>query len=70
MVSSISYSLGIGSGIDTKALIEGLADAVRAPKEALLARREAANAAQVSALADASGAIDSFAAALSTLIAG
>ncbi|MFC7499869.1 flagellar filament capping protein FliD [Enterovirga sp. GCM10030262] len=70
MVSSISYSLGIGSGIDTKALIDGLADAVRAPKEAQLARREAANAAQVSALADASGAIDSFAAALSTLIAG
>lgn len=70
MTTSIAYSLGIGSGIDTQALIKGLSDAVRAPKEALIAQREERNAAQISALAEASGAIDSFATALSTLIAG
>ena len=70
MVGSIGYSLGIGSGIDTKALIEELAAASRAPKEALIARREADNSAKVSALANASSAIDSFAAALSSLISG
>ncbi|MDP8913763.1 MAG: flagellar hook protein, partial [Pseudomonadota bacterium] len=69
-MSSIGYSLGIGSGIDIKALVDGLAQAQRAPKAALIQRRQEANAAKVSALADASGAIDSFAAALSSLING
>ena len=36
MVSSIGYSLGIGSGIDIKSLIDGLSQAERAPKDALL----------------------------------
>ena len=57
MISSIGYSLGAGSGIDTKALIESLAAAAKAPKEALIANREAANSAKISALADAAGAI-------------
>lgn len=70
MVTSIAASLGIGSGIDTKALIEGLAAATKAPKEALIVKRETANAAKISALAEASNAIDSFAAALSSLISG
>ncbi len=70
MTTSIAYSLGIGSGIDTQALIQGLSEAARAPKEALIAQREERNAAQVSALAEASGAIDSFASALATLISG
>jgi flagellar hook-associated protein 2 len=69
-VSSIGYSLGIGSGIDIKALIDGLAQAQRAPKQALIERRQEANAAKVSALAEATGAIDSFAAALSSLVNG
>lgn len=70
MVSSIGYSLGIGSGIDTKTLVEDLANAVRAPKDALISRREATHSAQVSALAQVSNAIDSFSKALSTLVAG
>lgn len=70
MVTSIGYSLGIGSGIDTQLLIQTLADAARAPKEALIAKREESNAAQISAMAEATSAIDSFAAALSTLISG
>jgi len=70
MVGSIGYSLGIGSGIDTKALVEELAAASKAPKEALIARREADNTAKVSALANASNAIDSFASALSALVSG
>jgi flagellar hook-associated protein 2 len=70
MVASIGYSLGIGSGIDTKKLIEDLAAAAKAPKEALIAKREAVNVAKISALGEASGAIDGFAAALSALVAG
>jgi flagellar hook-associated protein 2 len=68
MVSSIGFSLGIGSGLDIKSLIEGLSQAERAPKDALLRRREEANNARISALADASAGIDSFASALSGLI--
>jgi flagellar hook-associated protein 2 len=70
MVASIGYSLGIGSGLDINSLVKGLSEAERAPKEALLKRREDSNAAKVSALADASSAIDSFASALSSLISG
>ena len=70
MISSIGYSLGIGSGLDIRALVEGLAQAERAPKEAAIQRREAANGARLSALAEASSAIDSFAAALSSLVGG
>lgn len=70
MTSSIGYSLGIGSGLDIKALVDGLAGASRGPKDALIARREEANHAKVSTLAEMSNAIDSFATALSTLISG
>lgn len=70
MVSSIGYSLGIGSGLDIKSLVEGLAEAQKAPKEALIKRREEFNQARLSALSEVSGAIDNFAAALSSLITG
>jgi flagellar hook-associated protein 2 len=70
MVTSIGYALGAGAGIDTKAIIESLAAAAKAPKEALIAKREAANSAKVSALAQMSNSIDGFTNALSTLIAG
>lgn len=70
MVSSIGYSLGIGSGLDIKSLVEGLAEAQKAPKEALIKRREDLNQARLSALSEVSGAIDNFATALSSLIAG
>lgn len=70
MDSSITYSLGFGSGLDIKNLVANLSQAERAPKDALLKSREEANAAKVSALGEASSAIDGFAKALSTLIAG
>jgi flagellar hook-associated protein 2 len=70
MTTSIVSALGAGSGLDVRALVEDLAAAARAPKEALIARREQANEAKVSTLAQVSGAIDSFAAALSSLISG
>jgi flagellar hook-associated protein 2 len=70
MVASIASTLGVGSGIDTKALIEALASAAKAPKEAAIVKREEANTAKISALAQASSAIDGFASALSTLISG
>ncbi len=68
MTTSIGYALGAGSGLDIKALVADLANAAKAPKETLLANREAANEARISGLAQVSAAIDSFAAALSSLI--
>jgi flagellar hook-associated protein 2 len=70
MISSIPYSLGIGSGLDTKTLIDNLTAAAKAPQVAILDQRQARNSAKVSALAQASSAIDGFASALTTLIAG
>ncbi|MDQ8757153.1 flagellar filament capping protein FliD [Sphingosinicella sp. LHD-64] len=68
--SSIGFQLGIGSGLDVKSLVEDLAAAAKGPKEALLKKREDANAAKVSTLASVSNAIDSFASALTSLISG
>src|SRR5690606_28475191 len=42
----------------------------KAPKDALLTKREEANAAKISTLGQVAGAIDSFASALSSLISG
>ena len=44
MTTSIGYALGAGSGLDVRALVTDLANAAKAPKETLLAKREAANA--------------------------
>jgi len=68
--SSIGFSLGIGSGIDIAKLVTDLSNASKAPKEALLKKREDLNTARISSLGEISGAIDSFASALSSLIAG
>ena len=70
MVASIGYSLGIGSGLDIKSLVDGLAQAERAPREASIQRREELNAARISSLADVASSIDNFASALSSLISG
>jgi flagellar hook-associated protein 2 len=70
MTTSIGFALGAGSGLDVRALVDDLAAAAKAPKEALIAQREKANEARVSTLAQVSGAIDSFASALSSLISG
>jgi flagellar hook-associated protein 2 len=69
-VNNIVGALGAGSGIDTRALIDALANASRAPREALLKKREDANTAQISGLAQASAAISSFSSALDSLISG
>lgn len=70
MTVSIGHALGAGSGIDIRTLVEDLANAAKAPKEAQIASREAANQAKISTLAQVSGAIDSFASALNALISG
>ena len=70
MTTSIASALGAGSGLDIRALVTDLANAAKAPKEALITNRETLNQARVSGLAQVSSAIDSFASALSTLIAG
>jgi flagellar hook-associated protein 2 len=70
MDSSIGYQLGIGSGLDIRSLVTQLSDAQKAPKQALIDRREALNKARVSTLAEIGGAIDSFASSLGNLISG
>jgi flagellar hook-associated protein 2 len=70
MTTSIGFALGAGSGLDVRALVDDLAAAAKGPKEALIAQREKVNEARVSTLAQVSGAIDSFASALSSLISG
>src|SRR3954466_14420562 len=68
--TSIAASLGIGSGLDINAMVTGLADAAKQPKLDLIARRDTANKAKISALGQVSSGIDSFAAALNSLISG
>ena len=70
MTTSIAASLGIGSGLDINALVTNLAAAAKQPKADLIAKRDAANKAKISALGQVSSGIDSFASALSSLIAG
>ncbi len=69
-MSSIGFSLGIGSGLDITKLVTDLSNAAKAPKEALIEKRSALNAARVSGIAEVTGAIDNFSSALSSLIAG
>ena len=68
--SSIAVTLGIGSGIDTSALVSQLAAAEKAPQQQLITTRQTANTAQVSSLASISSSIDSFASALKSLVSG
>lgn len=69
-MTSIAASLGVGSGLDTAALVEKLTAAVKDPKEAVIAKRETTNTAKISALASAVSGIDTFSSSLNTLIAG
>ncbi|MHA6770072.1 flagellar filament capping protein FliD [Sphingobium ummariense] len=68
--SSISTALGIGSGIDTQALVASLVSATRDPKEKVITDRQSLNSARISALASASSSLDTFADALNSLLAG
>jgi flagellar hook-associated protein 2 len=67
---NITNALGAGSGIDTIALIDQLANAARAPREAALRSRENLNQARISAIGATRSAINSFADALGDLFAG
>jgi flagellar hook-associated protein 2 len=67
---NISNALGAGSGIDTIALVDQLADATRAPREAALRNRENLNQARISAIASTRSAINTFADALGDLFEG
>lgn len=67
-MTSIASSLGIGSGLDTQALVKDLAAASRTPKDDALKARETANGTKVSTLAMIAGGIDSFASSLAALI--
>ncbi|WP_254602080.1 flagellar filament capping protein FliD [Sphingomonas bacterium] len=68
--TSILTTLGVGSGIDSAALVTKLVAASFDPKDQALATRETANSAKISTLAALSSDIDSFASSLSTLISG
>lgn len=68
--SSITTALGIGSGIDTGALVTSLVAAVRDPKEQVINNRQSLTSARISALASASSSLDTFADALSSLLSG
>lgn len=68
--SSIGSALGIGSGVDTSALVSSLVSAARDPKQKVLTDRQNLNSARISALGSASSALDTFADALNSLLAG
>ncbi len=70
MDTSIATTLGAGSGIDIRALVTSLSAAAKAPRDAAISRREEANAARVSSLASIASSVDSFSAALASLVAG
>ena len=70
MTTSIAATLGIGSGLDINTMVTDLANAAKQPKADLIAKRDTANKAKISALGQVSNGIDSFASALSSLIAG
>ncbi len=69
-MTSIASSLGVGSGLDTSAIIEKLTAATKAPKEAVIAKREATNTAKISTLGNVASGIDTFSSSLTTLISG
>ena len=66
--SSITTSLGLGYGIDSSGIVSGLVAAVRDPKEQALASRASMVGAQISALGNASSALNTFSTALSALL--
>lgn len=68
--SSITTALGVGSGIDTKALVTSLVAATRDPKQSVITNRQSLNSSRISALASASSSLDTFANALNSLLAG
>lgn len=62
--SSIAGILGVGSGIDTGALVTQLVSVTREPRQIAINQKISLNSARVSALASATSSLDTFAAAL------
>ena len=69
-MTSITNTLGVGSGVDTGALVSGLVSASFDPRLNALKAKEAGNGTRISTLATLSGGIDSFATALTSLVDG
>lgn len=67
---SIASTLGIGSGIDTKALVDGLVAAQLDPKMAALTAKSEALTAQISGVAQLKGGMIGFSNALAALVSG
>jgi flagellar hook-associated protein 2 len=66
--SSVTASLGLGYGIDSSSIVSGLVAAVRDPKQQALNSRASMVGAQISALGNASSALNTFSTALSELL--
>jgi flagellar hook-associated protein 2 len=62
-VTSVLTALGVGAGIDSKALVAELAAAARESRDKVLAAKTVSNAAKISALASFGSALSEFAAA-------
>ena len=69
-MTSIPVSLGIGSGIDTAALVSQLVDAQFANKTRLLTSRQETVEAQISAVARLRSNLNGFSSALTSLVSG
>lgn len=66
----IASSLGVGSGIDTTALVRDLVNASRQPRQEAINGRVSVNNARISALASAKGSLSTFSNALNELLKG
>lgn len=62
MITSVASSLGIGSGIDTRALVRDLAAAAREGRETQIIAKERANGARISAISQLKAGLASLAA--------
>ena len=67
---NILSALGANSGIDTSALVTSLVGATRDPRQSAINTQQSTNNARVSALASAMSSLDTFADALSSVLAG
>lgn len=70
MAESIAVTLGVGSGIDTKALVTSLVNAQFAAKTQALTARKETLAAQISALSQLRSGLTGFSTALTNLVSG
>src|SRR3546814_18955257 len=66
--SSITSALNMGYGIDSSSIVSGLVSAVRDPKDKAISAKESKVGAQISAIANASAALNNFATALTQIL--